>query len=155
MYFNSLKDDISFINVLREKWCKALNDDITDDTLFKSFKNANKIAPSEYQYYNQYKLIQRRTIKNQLLKRMEIVDSDTCLFCKDCIETIEHIYLHCNNVKKLWNNTITWVKSIYDVHFIISDHEHVFGCSTDNQVSQLLITSVKDVKYQNENKVKK
>ena len=128
--------------------CQALNDGITDDTLFKSFKNAKKIVPSVYQYYNQYKLIHRRTINNQLLKGMTIMDSDTRLFCKDCTETIEHIYIHCNTVKKFWNDTIAWVRNIYDVHFIISDHEKIFGCSTDNQVSQLLIISVKDVIYQ-------
>ena len=49
---------------------------------------------------------------------------------------------------KLWNDTITWVRNIHDVHFIISDYENLFGCSTDNQVSQLLIISVKDVVYQ-------
>ena len=147
VYFNSLKDDISFINVLREKWCEALND-ITDATLFKSFKNAKRFAPSVYQYYNQYKLIHRRTINNQLLKRINIVDSDTCLFYKDCTDTIEHIYLHCNIIKKLWNDTMTWVRNIHNVHFIISDHEKIFGCSTANQVPQQLIISVKDVIYQ-------
>ena len=44
VYFNSLKDDISFINVLREKWCEALNNDITNATLFKYFKSAKKCS---------------------------------------------------------------------------------------------------------------
>ena len=35
-----------------------------------------------YQYYNQYKLIHRRTVNNQLLKKMNIIDTENCLFCK-------------------------------------------------------------------------
>ena len=33
-----IKNEAILINVLKEKWSKALNDDITDDTLVKSFK---------------------------------------------------------------------------------------------------------------------
>ena len=59
---------------------------------------------------------------------MNIVDSENCLFCKEYPETIEHIYLSCTNSIKLWNETIFWVRSIYDPHFMISDHEQIFGC---------------------------
>ena len=31
---------------------------------------------------------------------------------------------------------------------MISDHEKIFGCSTNNTITHLLITSVKDVIYQ-------
>ena len=37
LYFNTLKKDASLINVLKDKWCEALNDDINDDTLLISF----------------------------------------------------------------------------------------------------------------------
>ena len=37
---------------------------------------------------------------------MDIVASDRCLYCKEHIETIEHIYLQRNNVKRLWKDTI-------------------------------------------------
>ena len=100
-----------------------------------------------YQYYNQYKLIHRGTVHNKLLKNMNIVDSDICLYCNEHIETIEHIYLQCSNVKRLWKDTTSWVRNIYDQHFMISDHKKIFGCSKNNQITHLLITSVKDVIY--------
>ena len=79
---------------------------------------------------------------------MKIVGSEICLFCKECPETIEHIYSFCRNSTKLWNETISWVRNISDHHFITSDHEKIFGCSTNNQITHLIIISVKDVIYQ-------
>ena len=48
-----------------------------------------------------------------------------------------------------------WVRSIYDHHYIISDHEKIIGCSTSNQVTHLIIISVKDVIYQKRKKGKR
>ena len=93
------KKHASLINVLEDKWCEALNDDINDDILLESFENAKKFATSVYHYHNQYKLIHIKPINNQLLKIMNIVDSEVCLFCKDHMETVEHIYFNCNNTK--------------------------------------------------------
>ena len=140
---NTLGKDLYSINLLKDKWCESLNDDINMLTMQAAFKNAKKFSPSVYQYYNQYKLIHRRTVNNQLLKKRDIIDSENCLFCKEYPETIEHIYSLCTNSIKLWNETISWLRNIYDPHFMISDHEKVFG-----QVTHLIIISVKDFIYQ-------
>ena len=148
IYFNILRKDPYCMNTIKEKWSENLNDEIDSRTLQISFKNAKKFSPSVYQYYNQYKLIHRRTVNNQLLKRMKIVESEYCLFCKDQVETIEHVYLQCPNSVNLWNETIKWVRNIQDRHFIISDHEKIFGTTDNIHVTNLLIISVKDVIYQ-------
>ena len=93
-----MEKDTKNITLLKEKWCEALNDDINDVILLNSFKIAKKFSPSEYQHYNQYKWIHRRTVNNQLLKQMNIVETESCTFCKEYPETIEHIYLHSTNV---------------------------------------------------------
>ena len=79
---------------------------------------------------------------------MNIVDSENCLYCKNELETIEHVYMLCPNSAKLWHDTISWVRNIYDQHFMISDQEKIFGCVQKNQITNLIITSVKDVIYQ-------
>ena len=79
---------------------------------------------------------------------MGITEDENCLFCKDSTETIEHIYISCNNTARIWNETISWVRDLYDPHFIISDQEKIFGCTSKDQICQTLIISVKDVIYQ-------
>ena len=85
---------------------------------------------------------------NCLLKKMRISEDENCLFCKDHTETIEHIYISCNNTARIWNETISWVRDLYDPHFIISDQEKIFGCTSKDPICQTLIISVKDVIYQ-------
>ena len=63
-------------------------------------------SPSVYQHYNQFKFIHRGTVNNKLLNKMNMVALDRCLYCKEHIETIEHIYLQRDNVKRLWKDTI-------------------------------------------------
>ena len=53
-----------------------------------------------------------------------------------------------SNVKRPLKDTTSWVRNIYDQYLMMSDHEKIFGCSTYNQITHLLITSVKDVIYQ-------
>ena len=147
VYFNSLGNDSFMLDSLVDKWSETLNDDINIDML-TSFKNAKKHSPSVYQYFNQFKLLHRRGINNQLLKKMNLTDSDKCLYCKEYTETIEHIYLECTNSISIWNSLITWVRSIYDNHFIISDYENLFGGPTNKSITNMIAISVKDVIYQ-------
>ena len=78
---------------------------------------------------------------------MQISDTELCLYCNET-ETIEHAYLECRNSSSLWPYTITWVRRIHDPHFIVSDIDKIFGFSSNNQIVNLLIISVKDVIYQ-------
>ena len=55
---------------------------------------------------------------------MNIIDNPNCLFC-NAQETIEHIYLECPNVIRLWQDTENWVKSLDYPHFKISDTEKI------------------------------
>ena len=138
---------ILFIHVWTQG-CPTFNEDIFPSTIHRSFKNAKQFSTSAYQHFNQFKLIHRRTINNQLLRRMNLSDTENCLYCNEGPETIEHIYLHCRNSIKIWFDTVSWVRRIYDPQFTISDHEKIFGGITNNQVLNVLILSVKDVIYQ-------
>ena len=70
---------------------------------------------------------------------MNIVDTENGLFCDEGPETIEHLYLRCRNSIKLWNDTISWVRSICGHHFIISYHEKYFGGPINNHVLNWII----------------
>ena len=148
VYFNILGKDSTILHTLSNKWSETLNDNINIELLAISFKNSKRNSPSVYQYFNQFKLLHNRSINNILLKKMNLIDSDKCLFCDECVETIKPIYLECRNTIALWADTITWVRRIYDNHFIISDHEKIFGEPSNNQISNIIIISVKDVIYQ-------
>ena len=146
-YFNSLPAISNIMVNLQNKWSERLNDDIRIDTISNSFKNAKNYSPSVYQHFIQYKLIHKRVVHNQLLHKMKITDNPNCQFC-NAQETIEHIYLECPNVIRIWQDTENWVKSLNYPHFKISDTEKIFGEKYNYQLKHLIIISIKDVIYQ-------
>ena len=133
-YFDINSDNDNIVNDIKDKWATSFNEDIFPSTIHRSFKNAKQFSTTAYQHFNQFKLIHRRTINNQLLRRMNLSDTENCLYCNEGPETIEHIYLHCRNSVKIWFDTVSWVQRIYDPQFTISDHEKIFGGITNNQV---------------------
>ena len=78
-YFNTMEKDLNVIGSIQEKWSKTLNEDGSDSTLQNAFKAIQNYSPSTYQRYNQFKLLHRRIINNQILKKMNIIKSDICL----------------------------------------------------------------------------
>ena len=51
----------------------------------------------------------------KLLLKMGISGTLNCLFCKTETETIELMYIECDNVKNIWKVTEDWVRMIYYV----------------------------------------
>ena len=78
---------------------------------------------------------------------MGLTEHDKCLFCKDNIETIDHIYLDCKNVKQLWYETENWIKTIHDCHFKLADVMKIFGTQDKDQIKHLILISMKDELY--------
>ena len=74
-YFNINTDNVYLILEIQEKWATSFNEDIFISTIQNSFKNAKKFSTSAYQHFNQFELIHRRTINNQLLKRMDLSET--------------------------------------------------------------------------------
>ena len=58
---------------------------------------------SKYKWF-QYRINNRILATNSFLKKINIVDSDLCSFCKKETETIVHLFCNCENVVHLWDS---------------------------------------------------
>ena len=50
----------------------------------------------------QYKIIMRFILTNKFLYKIHRVNSQTCSFCHVDIETVDHLFFNCVNVKGIW-----------------------------------------------------
>ena len=146
-YYNSENTGNTVIKDLQAKWSEKLNDNVSFDTLTSSFTNAKKFSPSVYQHFIQYKLLHRRVVHNKLLHNMGISETPNCLYCNN-LETIEHVYIECANVRQLWSDTENWLRNLHYTHFKISDFEKLFGERFNDHLKHIAILSTKDVIYQ-------
>ena len=63
-------------------------------------------------------MLHRILPSNTFLKKIGYVDSDRCTFCKNEVETIEHLLYDCNFVEKFWSSVMCWMRGIKIVHAI-------------------------------------
>ena len=94
------------VRSLEQKWSFKSNDDLSFELLTLALKSAKYFAPILYQYFNQYKLLHRRIKSNKLVHEMNISEDDKCLFCIQRIDTLEHIYVDCENARNIWMKQI-------------------------------------------------
>ena len=56
----------------------------------------------------QYGILNNYLNTNVRLKKLEVIDDDTCSFCKQAPETREHLLITCKHVQKFWKDLLGW-----------------------------------------------
>ena len=89
------------------KGAKTLQDKFTDIdsvSLSKIYLLSCNVCVETYLRDFQFKVLNFITCTNVLLKRMGIVDSDMCTFCKLIKEDVEHLFFHCPFSSLFWTD---------------------------------------------------
>ena len=73
----------------------------------------------------QYRLLQRALVTNIELKKWGIVQDNRCSFCYKQPETILHIIYQCEEVRKVWNSFLQYVKEKYPSQQIFISENNV------------------------------
>ena len=63
-----------------------------------------KITKDPQLQWLQFRINNRILGTNYLRKKMKMVSSDLCTFCKTQAETIQHLFYECNTVQHFWTN---------------------------------------------------
>ena len=75
------------------------------------FRLAFKCAIDSKTRNFQFKILHRIIATNDFLYKVDIVDNNLCTFCDLEIETLEHLFYHCNIIKDFWKNVFEWIKT--------------------------------------------
>ena len=81
-----------------DKWSRKLDRDINWSTTFYKIQKIKEVKLKWFQI----RIINRIIATNRSLKWMKITNCDKCSFCKDEIETIEHLFWGCDKVHSFW-----------------------------------------------------
>jgi len=72
------------------------------------FQNAFLLCRNTKLQSFQYRIIHRTIACNHWLFNIKILNYDTCDFCNECGDTIEHFFLLCLQVNKFWVSFNNW-----------------------------------------------
>ena len=78
----------------------------------------------------QYRILNNYLNTNVRLKKFGIIDDDSCSFCKQLPETLEHLFITCKYVQKFWKDLFGWYQQFSKEVININLRTIVFGWST-------------------------
>ena len=126
----------------RQKW-------IRDTGCFAggSFAELMTVTRSTRTRMFHYKLINRILATNQFLKIINIKDDDSCTFCTQEIETLTHIFWHCEKVQLFINHVKSDLRAEYQIILPVNVQNWFF--LTDlKAIEALIVTLAKVVIYE-------
>ena len=125
----------NIISNLREKWEQMLNDDISEDDIRNAFNITQKFPKCVYNRYEQFKILHDRLNTRQLLHKMNIFNTNGCLYCKHEIDTTIHALIECPESANLWRQAEVWLREHIGRHIKISNKEKIFGLPEKTNLS--------------------
>ena len=90
-----------------EKWSNVL--DINELPWYKIYKLPFKTTKNTKIQWLQYRMLHRILGTNDLLYKIKLKESNRCDFCKESVETIEHIFWSCPKIIDLWEKLNTQI----------------------------------------------
>ena len=113
----------------KSKWTAELNKEFTWEHIFTSPLETTR---DQNLRTLQFKILHRRVATNQYLEKIRIKPSSECSFCKQGVETISHLFYHCQYAKNILDYIVRRVneKSV----FVLNNEEAniLLGASVDN-----------------------
>eukprot|EP00105_Crassostrea_gigas_P040116 XP_019924264.1 PREDICTED: uncharacterized protein LOC109619185 [Crassostrea gigas] len=90
----------------------------------------------------QFRLLHRILPVNHYLKKIKVVSSDCCSFCKHEVETIQHVFINCEKVSTIWSNLSLHIYHATSLRLGFNVVNILFGelpMSKNNKVINLII----------------
>ena len=130
------------------KWQKDLNVLISKQDLIRNIKNIYRKTNMPKLRSFQFRLLQRAIITNKALYEWQIEQSPMCTFCKEEVETIEHLFAKCDKIKVIWNLvSIEMSKRLNKTIKIASSREIIMSCVGEGVFVDFITVLVKQWIY--------
>ena len=75
----------------------------------------------------QFQILHRIVPTNLYLFKLEFIDTPSCTYCNNDIETIYHLFLECFKVKELWLNIEEWLLNRFNLPLTFDRNSILFG----------------------------
>ena len=92
------------------KWSENLNLHLEPITWKQIFLICVKTVNDYELIWFQYRILHRILGTQKLLHQIRISETDKCLLCHACTETLIHLFCFCPMVAKLWQDLSNWIK---------------------------------------------
>lgn len=78
----------------------------------------------------QYRILNNYLNSNDRLKKLGVIDNDSCSFCKQEPETLEHLFATCRHIQKFWKDLLGWYQQFSKEIITINQRTIMLGWRT-------------------------
>lgn len=124
------------------KWIEENDPPYEETDWHKIFELPFKITRDSKLQWLQFQTLHRILPTNYYLHKLKLIESPNCSFCRKHPETIDHLFVECYEVKKLWRAVEDLFLRQYMIPITFDRHNIIFGKYEDckkNRVPNLLI----------------
>ena len=75
----------------------------------------------------QYKITNRISVTKSFLYRIRKVDDNLCEYCRQNSQTILHLFVQCNQVKRFWKELDDWLSNNFGFRMLLNDKIILFS----------------------------
>ena len=147
MYWRLIEKKWHPSKVSKQFWEKELQMALTDEQWYNLLLDLWKsVKPSKLRYF-QYRIYLNALTTNSKRSRWDPSFSDKCDFCTTESESVKHLLIECNHVKKLWRNLEKWCRYFLDIQ---CDPKTIILNNYDGpcrELVNLMIVSLKQMIY--------
>ena len=114
-------------NKYKMKWNKDLKLNIDNSTWKSIFKQIFYNIQDNSLIWFQYRLIHRILGTKDLLRKMQLEDSNICRICQCETESLMHLFVHCSHVVNLWSSLELLIYSSTCKRLVFSQEDIILG----------------------------
>ena len=111
----------------RLKWESELDLELYDPLWGNLYRDVVKLTLSTKLRCFQYRIINRYLVTNVIISKWHENIKADCTFCNQEIETIRHLLVDCESVKKLWSTLKTWLNHFCALTINLTPYEIIFN----------------------------
>ena len=130
--YDDLRRQIVVVNKPKLKWENLTSHKFSEREWCQLYKETCKLTLCTKLRFFQYRIINGYLVTNVKLKQWKIIPSELCSFCKKEAETVLHLFVECEKVKKIWKTVERWVHHFCFLGFTHDTYEIIFNKYKDS-----------------------
>lgn len=123
------------------KWEQILNKRFDEKVFSRLFIKCRQVTQSTKLRYFQYRILIHALTTNVKVAKWDPNVSPMCTHCNIAEETYLHLFVDCQEVKKLWRALVKWWKHFNQIEILLSP-EHILLSNFSGKYSKLVNISI-------------
>ena len=109
----------------------------------RALKDLKEVTLKDFQFKINNKIL----VTKSFLYRIGKVDENQCAYCNHDIESIYHLFVDCDRVKRFWQDLRQWLLSVANITLILEEKSILFSYQGKNQLVNYILKLAKHYIY--------